>query len=70
MDDGSVLLDTSPSLISLEPQSKKYEIRYYFEGDSDAVMSSYHDLERHLSVDSPLLLVSRTYHFIFPAHLV
>lgn len=58
IDDGSVLLDTSPSLISSMPKSKSYEIRYYYRGD-DSIMSNYHDFERELSIDLPLLLVRK-----------
>lgn len=57
IDDGSILLDTSPSLIASMPKSKSYEIRYYYRGD-DSIRSNYYDLERELSVDLPLLLVS------------
>ena len=60
-DDGSILLDASPSLISSMPKSKSYNLRYYYRGD-DSIRSSYYNLERELSVDLPLLLVSKLYY--------
>ena len=68
IDDGSILLGTSPSLISSMPKSKSYEMRYYYQGD-DSVRSNYYNLERELSVDLPLLLVSKLlYHIV--SHVV
>ena len=67
IDDGSILLDTSPSLIASMPKSKSYEIRYYYRGD-DSIRSNYYDLERELSVDLPLSLVSLNYCIIYRIH--
>ena len=56
-DEGTILLDASPSLIPTEPKSKSYEIRYRYQANN-SILSSYHNLEREISIDLPLLLVS------------
>lgn len=63
-DDGSILLDTSPSLIASMPKSQEYRIRYYYQNDDGSIATNYHNLERELSVDAPLLLVSELLHLI------
>ena len=65
---GPYLMDTSPSLIVSDPQSKNYEIRYRLKRDttipneagqtSDTIIPDYADFEGMLSIDSPTELVS------------
>ena len=56
---GPYLMDTFPTLIVLEPESKSYEITYRLQ--SDVPIPNYSEFEGMLSIDSPTQLVS-VYH--------